>query len=284
MKVLWLLPESMNMEPCVATLPGEQFFYMRGCDAFPLEAIKQMVECTTPELIIYIGVSDGPFFPTADMIRALSWKSKIILFNCDAGCPGWAKGIKHYQENKCFDFIVNIDGNSQWERTHRDLTLWCPLDPSFYNHHVPKTVKFGWAGGLGSSDRQIMMRELGDHIAIMPRNESWGSYQQYANFLLSCRITLNMARSGSGLTLQRKNRVTEAGYAGCLLLEERGAPTSEWFELGLDYLDYGSSDEVIAIVNSLEPSDIDTMATRFQQKVLRLYSPHLFWEKIFANL
>ena len=283
LKVLWLVPTCMNMQPVVCTLPGENYFYMEAREDKADYLLIQKVDEVRPELIIYISVAAGPYFVKSETVRAMSAYAPVINFCCDAACPGWEPGLRYYYDNPCFEFTVNIDGNDNWLKGPRDLTLWCPLDPSFYKPKE-KTISLGWAGGLGSPDRNAMMTDLKDIITIMPRNEKWGSYNDYADFLSSCKITLNMAKSGSGLALQTKNRVREAGYAGCLLLEERGSPTERWFDIGEDYLDYGSSFEVRAIVASLDESDIVKMAKRFQEKVLRLYNPHLFWEKVLANL
>jgi hypothetical protein len=270
----------MNAEPIIATLPGERFDFSKNPDTDPHTKTLEKVEEVNPDLIIYMGSAAGPYFARADVLNQI--KAPIIHFCCDASCPGWDRGIMYYRETTPFAFTVNIDGNDNWLKGPRDLTMWCPLDPSFYRP-LPKVINFGWAGGLGP-EREQMISELADLIELFPRNEEYGSYHEYADFLSSCKITLNMAKSGSGLSLQTKNRVREAGYAKCLLLEERGAPTSNWFELGEDYLDYGSSAEAREIVTRVSDSMIDRISTNLQQKSLTLYSPKIFWDKVLSNL
>lgn len=281
MKVLWLYSGSMNCEPIASTLPGDLFDFSKNPEDDPHTKTLEKVEEVKPDLIIYAGAAEGPYFIKAETVSQM--KAPVIHFCCDASCPGWSPGLQYYRETVPFVFTVNIDGNDNWLKGPRDLTMWCPLDPSFYKP-LPKTIPFGWAGGLGSPDRKKMISEISDIVKVAPRNETWGSYHEYADFLSSCKITLNMARSGSGKSLQTKNRVREAGYAKCLLLEERGAPTSNWFTLGEDYLDYGSSSEVREIVSRVSDQTIERLAKNLQEKCLTLYSPKLFWDKVLSNL
>lgn len=286
MKILWLVPQSIHTEPIVSTLPGAVYNYLgKTTDpGFTPEIAHQgMVDVAAsyqPDLIIFVGIAEGPYFVKADIFRQM--KARVIHFCCDASCPGWEPGLKYYYDENCFALTVNIDGNGNWLQKKADLTLWCPLDPSFYKP-VPKTRWFGWAGGLGP-DRNRIISGFRDLIDIMPRNETYGSYQEYADFLSSCKITLNMAKSGSGRSLQTKNRVREAGYANCLLLEERGSPTSGWFTLGEDYLDYTDSAEVREIVTTLTDSKIEKMAKNLKEKTLNLYHPDLFWKRVLSGL
>jgi len=186
---------------------------------------------------------------------------------------------------------VNIDGNPNWTCGDNDLTLLSPTAPQFYQEPRPLTerpILFGFAGGYSSPSRATIINRLALDcgLVIPPRNERYGSYQDYANFLLNVRLVPNVPFSGSDNSRQVKGRVLESGLARCCLLEHDSSAAKDWFTPGVDYAEYSDVDDAVAKARWLldNPNVMQSMADNLHKRVMEEHSPKAFWGKVFAAI
>lgn len=284
MKILVLHTGDMNMEPIVSSLCG-----LKDHDVKVARLTSEVI-IRNPDKIVYIAVASGPLRPTIEALKKLKEFAPIVMICCDASCPDWWPLIEEYLSNECFSKIVNIDGGKNWPYAHayHCWTGLCPIDDRYYrkDHNYgrfqSRTVHCGFAGGDGSTDRQKLIKHLGIHLVKAPRNEEYGSYKEYADFMQQCKIVINMSKCGSGKADQVKARVVEAGMAHCLLLEQKGAATSNYFEPGVDYLEYESPEHALEIIEGLYDNDATmfTYAENLHKKVTTKYSAAMFWQQV----
>ena len=86
--------------------------------------------------------------------------------------------------------------------------------------------------------------------------------------------------------MQVKGRVVESGLAAAVLLETKGAPTSEWFRPGLDYLEYSDQFEAEQIIRRLEnePEATQAIGESLRARILAEHTPARFWAKVFERI
>ena len=100
------------------------------------------------------------------------------------------------------------------------------------------------------------------------------------------RIMPNFSQTGSYERMHVKGRVVEAGWAGTMLLEAEGSPAKDWFELGVDYLEYSTPLRAKELVEEYKdkPEESEAMGIRLHQKVVAEHSPQKFWGRIFDKI
>ena len=133
-----------------------------------------------------------------------------------------------------------------------------------------------------------LVRDCG--MVIKRREETWGSYQRYANFLMQCRIVADCALSAGGAVGRGpyartlKTRAIETGLAGACLLELRGCALNKWATEDVDYATYETPDEAVEVARDLmaNPDKAQAMAERFSKIVREKMSPRIFYEQIFT--
>jgi len=249
----------------------------------------------SPDIILYISTAGGPYLPTIKTFKTLRDITTIAQICCDASCPGWHPLIKQYKENECFDLIANLDGCENWPHDDKDLTLISPVDPRpylnasvNYDSFSSRPIHCGFCGGDGSQYRRDILYHLlmNSALRVKPREEKIGTYQKYADFMMRCKIVINMSLSGSGLSRQVKGRVVETALAGACLLEDNGSATSKWFIPGEDYIEYEGKHNALEIINSLYDNDITMFrcAENLRRKVMTEHSPKVIWNKVFSQL
>jgi hypothetical protein len=84
-------------------------------------------------------------------------------------------------------------------------------------------------------------------------------------------MVLNIAYTGSGGRFHVKGRVTEAGYAGALLLEPAMSPTRRWFPPH-SYMKYRDIDALIETIDTVGPEKIASCAESFSRIVREKYN------------
>ena len=259
-----------------------------------------------PDLIVYIGSRWGEL-PSMGTLGSMNKNVAPVVHLCsDAADHPWHDLLLDYAKAKCFALQVAIDGNKDWP-LHNDpngLTALTPFDPRRYpdpKPHAERDIHFGYSGSIGSAgnprkkrspsiryrivdecrrDGGMQIREREDHnVGLEDR-----TYQAYVDYLGRCRVTLNVPFSGTQAAMQVKGRVVEAGLAGCVLLEHRGAPTAYWFTPGVDYLEYDNAGHANQLAAALKPDESQAMAMRLRARVLAEHGPEAFWSRVLKRI
>lgn len=257
------------------------------------QMLYDRVKDAKPDLIVYVGSRWGLIPSIATLAQINSKVAPMVHFCSDAADYPWHDLLREYHDKGCFSLQVNIDGSSKWPGATTGLTLLTPVDPSHFpaviSDHKDRSVACGFAGNTGGgpvSRRTMILTELLEKRAIDMRVRSPlpFTYEGYCDYLTHCRISLNIAYSGSEQTMQVKGRVVESAIAGCCVLETKGSPTSEWFEPGVDYLEYESSGQAVAIINSLTVEETQGFADRLRAKVVDKHLPRMFWSTVMNRI
>ena len=248
-----------------------------------------------PDLIVYIGTRWGPQPSIVTLSRMTQKIAPTVHICSDAADMPWWDLLRTYHDRGVFTLQVAIDGSQKWPLASSHMTALTPVDASDYTHgdrpHAERTVMCGYAGntgGGGTSRRTILLIEFLEKklIDCRVRSPLPFTYPGYCAYLENCRISLNVAYSGTEAALQVKGRVVESALAGACLLETAGAPTSDWFQPGVDYLEYANSGEAEQIIRRLEnePAETQAMAQRLREKVMREHSLEAFWTRIIDRI
>lgn len=168
------------------------------------------------------------------------------------------------------------------------LTTLTPVDPSYFDGPQiafrDRPFRIGYAGNFGGWMRkaviEFMQTKFAGVFAPYQRDDHPNSYANYCEFLKYCQCVINVPFSGSNAAKQVKGRIVEAGWAGCAVLEWKGAPTKEWFP---DHIEYyaGLGDLEIAVDSILEGSEeVEEMARRHQELVRSQHAPAVIWGQV----
>lgn len=295
-RILWLAPSDMTTEATIAGLTQDRshMTVIHRYDKGPRPVDRSMLDiadATQPDLIVYLGQNGGPFVPAESTLARLKGKAPSVNLVFDGCDSTWTALLNQYARRDTFTLAVNIDGGMEWPGSERGLTLLTPVSPHFYANPPPlhaRPIDFGFAGGYASKSRADIINHLiaKAGLVIHPRNERYGSYQGYADFMKSCKIVPNVPFSGSDNATQVKGRVVEAGWASCCLLEHRSAPTDRWFRPEFDYITYSEPEEAAQIASWLveHPLEIAKFADRLHKRVVEEHSPSVFWAKVFKAI
>lgn len=247
-----------------------------------------------PNLIVYIGSRWGQMPSMAALAQMNSSLAPMVHICSDAADPPWWDLLQEYHYAGCFSVQVAIDGSKRWPLSDSQMTLLTPVDPLNFpplRPHTERTVAAGYAGNPGSgpgSKRTAVLSELlsARAIDLRIRSNLPFTYEAYCAYLATCRVSLNIAYSGTEQALQVKGRVIESGLAGCCLLDTAGSPTEDWFTPGVDYLTYSGSDDALRVIRMLanEPEVTQKYADNLRAKILAEHTPTTFWNRIFDRI
>lgn len=262
-----------------------------------------------PDFIVYIGSRWGEIVAIETLQQLNKNVAPMVHLCSDAADHPWWDLIEEYEAKGCFALQVAIDGNKRWplHGKPRGLTALTPFDPSRFglpSPHAERPVVFGYGGNLGgknqaegappekvSKRRRILDECIAGGLKVRVRDDEGtstftASYQDYADFNGRCRILLNVPFSGTQEHMQVKGRVVEAGMAGAVLLEHKGAPTADWFVPGEDYLEYDNAAHAVQIVQRLadKPDLTQAIGARLRAKVLGEHGPQQFWGRILERI
>lgn len=296
MRILWLSPSDMTTESVITGLDslGEHTAHVFRYDrcGFPVDrGMLDMADRMRPDVILYIGQNNRPFLAANDTFKRLKKIAPMVMLAFDASDRTWTDIMRSYCEEDCFTLMVNIDGCDDWPKREQDFTALTPTNPEFYREQIPlleRPIKFAFAGGYSSQSRREIVEYLAKHagLVIPPRNELYGSYQRYADFMCQTQIVLNVPWSGSDNASQVKGRVLEAGWAGCVLLDHESTAAKDWFRSGLDYVPYKTpSDAADAVTQLLSDQEwMQKLAVHHQRIVRVAHSPAVFWRNVFQRI
>lgn len=283
-KLLWLAPKSMNLEPIITSVPhvGIHWYDQTG-------DLVSICEGINPEVIAYVGTAGGAHMPSVETFRRLQEICPVILMCGDASDFGWHELLRLYDTERCFDLIVNFDGNRNWPGTQRGLTTLTPINPDFYHDRLSfndRPIELGFAGGGGHYGirKQIVEALKPFGLKVHDRDETYGSYAEYARFLKNCKITFNIPQSASGNASQVKGRVLEAGLAGTMLFEFANSVTGLWFSPKTHYT-FGTGD-IGSMIETIRygKDSLLWVAERLHSEVTEKYSADKIWASIFERI
>ncbi len=249
-----------------------------------------------PDLLVYIGARWGKQ-PSISALANLNNKVAPMVHICsDAGDPPWHDLLREYNSHGAFALQVSIDGSHKWPFADTQMTALTPVDPALFPPvlvpHRERTIILGYGGNPGGgpqSKRTIMLSQLLAHpdaLDIRMRSTLPHTYEAYCFYLAKLRMSLNVSFTGTEASMHVKGRVLESALAGACLLETRGSPSNYWFKPGLDYLEYSTAEEAMAIRERLknEPEESQAIADSLRRRVLAEHSPAVFWQRIFGRI
>jgi hypothetical protein len=213
----------------------------------------------------------------------------------DAADQPWFDLLREYHMAGCFTLQVAIDGSRKWPLSDSQMTALTPVDGVTFQHgdkpHAARGVMCGYAGnpgcGPGSKRTDLLVKLLeAKAIDMRARTNLPHTYEAFCDFLQNCRMSVNIAYSGTEAALQVKGRVLESALAGSLLLETADSPTRDWFTPGIDYLEYRSAADLTEIIESLrdKPDLTQRIAMSLRSRVMTEHSPERFWKRCFLRM
>lgn len=258
------------------------------------QLLYDLAKEAAPDFIAYIGSRWG-HQPSISTLARINEKIAPMAHICsDAADQPWWDLLREYHTCGAFSVQVAIDGSHKWPCAEANLTMLTPVDPALFGEpltHNLRGVRFGYAGNAGggpASRRTLVLCELLKHRAldIRIRSNLPYTYEAMCDYLANCRISLNIAYTGTEQHMHVKGRVIESGLAGCCLLETKGSPASYWFRPGVDYFEYGSAEEALAIVRDMRdyPHITEAMGLSLRKRVLDQHTPAKFWATIFDRV
>lgn len=300
MKILWLSPSDMVTEYMIGALEsvgaGHDIAVCRYDRLTPPvdRGMLDAVASEKPDIALYISQAGGPYCAGADTFRRIRDMTKSVHLCLDAADIGWTELLEDYARKECFSLTVACDGATagpvDWIGFH-------PVDPRPYltaRTHDLRPIALGTCGGFPYGLRRDVMRFLGDEcgLVIKPREEQYGSYRRYANFLMACRIVPDCALSAGGpsglgpYARTLKTRAIEVGLSGACLVELRGCALNRWADEEIDYATYETADEAVEVTKALldDPRRAAAMAENLSQVVREKMSPAVFFATVFERL
>ena len=259
----------------------------------PDQRILDAVDRESPDLVLYIGQAGGAHCASPDTFRRIRDKVPIALLCLDAYDIGWDKLLTEYREKACFTFTVACDGGCH-NPANVDWIGFHPVDPRPYAKQKPvleRPILLGTCGVFAGPRKVVfdrLVRNCG--MVVKPREEVYGSYQRYANFLMQCQIVFDCALSAGGddgrgpYARTLKTRAVEVGLAGACLLELEGCALGNWAKQDLHWASYASAEDAEEMVRNLLEDDTGILrdnALSLQRVVRQKMSPEIFWSRTF---
>ncbi len=245
-----------------------------------------------PDLVVYVGALSehhGKPVPHVSTLAKIGAKHLMVHVCFDGAEHYWFHRLQQYYDKGRFALQVNIDGVRTGPIGDRGLTLLCPVDVYDYDcvPHKQRPIQCGFSGGLHAGRPEFIF-PLAQRGALVyrPRNEQ-DEHANYRSFLAMCRVGFNHATTGGIIGgLHIKARVLECAASGCLVLESKGSPLSNWFVPDEDYLEYDSVDDAEAKIKWTRdnPGQTERMALQLREKIKQDHSPKVFWSQVFERL
>lgn len=306
MKILWLTPSDMVTEQYHGSLTyldyEPNYYWYDKHSSPPDQGMLSVVDQLRPDIVLYISQAGGPWCASPDTFRRIRDKAPLAHLCLDAFDIGFDPLLTEYREKGCFTFTVACDGGAH-NPANVDWIGFHPVDPRPYAKQKPvleRPILLGTCGGFPYGLRKEVFDRLVKNcgMVVKPREEVYGSYQRYANFLMQCQIVLDCALSAGGHNGQGpyartlKTRAVEVGLAGACLLELRGSALKNKAREGWDFMTYETAKEAEELVQHI--LDISRMpivdyfhrqdaGRRLQTIVHEKMNPEIFWNTVFER-
>ena len=259
------------------------------------EAANRLVD-DKPDVVVYRSTLNRERMLSDETLRWIKSKARLVLWCSESSSPHYADLLRHYRDERLFDLRVGTDGGSEaafQENLYDWATLW-PCDPDWYWptvqpdgkgeylwKHPEKDINLGFGGSIGDG-RRPLIQSFGDALTVRERKagngEEFDHYGSYAAWLMRCRAVVNDATLDGGYAV--KNRVIEAGLAGCLLFEIEGSPLPRWgFKAGQDYLVLEHNNPAAVALLPDYAEICARFGERLRHKVAEFH-PSKFWQQV----
>jgi hypothetical protein len=243
-----------------------------------------------PHIIVYIGACGGNVPSIALFKRLATQIAPIVHFCSDASDDPWWPWLLEYEKARCFNVQVALDGSKNWPLNGSGLSALTVVDPGFFKNggrrHTERTMPFGFAGNVTGGRNSLIKQLMATGLNVRVRDTGPTSYPGFAEYLCQCKVTVNFPWTGSGRHMHVKGRVLESAFAGVLLLEQRAAPTKEWFTPGVDYIEYddAASAKKLADHYAAHPEESQPIADSLARRVRAEHGPVQFWGRVFKRI
>jgi hypothetical protein len=255
------------------------------------EEIAEIVDVFRPTYIIILGAVTDHIKVESLALFQRYYNVKIIYLVPEASHPDWKAQL---DKLKSFvNLIVNLDGDYAWDPERKNYTTLAiygqkAYDIQKHNNWNDRPINVGFCGGMGSlqSSRKRLIDYLKslEILTTFPFIETCDTYNQYVDFMMSCKIVVNAAGSSDDKSKHVKGRLVEAGLAGCCLIEEEGSPISLWFEQG-SYFTFTTPEHCAQVIEYLlkNPEIAANAANKLYKQVREKYSPRKVWDEIITR-
>ncbi len=253
------------------------------------KGILQTAKDTKPDIIFYVGANAASGLPEHSTLKALRTIAPSVHLCWDATDAPWHVTLAAYKKDECFNLQVAMDGGVD---SPVDMATLTPIDQRPYKQHVlGRYRRCAFAGqnagcavrGNYQHPRWHVLTPLVKCKLVEYRERTDGSYSDYAAYLKSCKMLLNISHTGSGHAHHVKVRVAEAGMAGCALLEMREDPTRNWVPEECLFI-YDNVDDATSIIQSVTEEQIRNKAALLSAYIRSFYSPKAIYKSILVRL
>lgn len=299
MRILYLRTNSFQCDPHVGSIlqyaEGHPGIEVVVKDYFVSDVDNQITEWAAhhqPNVIIWLGVCGSVNQPRPLTFWLLRKSGiKTIMLCPEASHPDWDAVIETFRTQESFDLIVNLDGKAF---PYGMTTLAIYDQRPYAKAPIPwaeRKYDVGFCGGVGfiGTMRQKLISHFRNVKSCIfmefPFTERCGTYQDYADFMMNCRVIINSAGSSGDKSKHVKGRVIEAGLAGCALVEEEGSPIDEWFSQGTyELFSHPVQAEMLVLDLLANPERAQVQATKLFLEVREKYSPQKIWAQVLPTL
>lgn len=257
--------------------------HVYGGKGGPDREVHWAVETVQPDVVVWSGVCGGASMPRIGTLRWLRERARSAMICWDAGHEDWHPYLEEYKRLDTFDMVAAADGSFDWPRRKQDLPALCPINPEWYDAGagaVDRSVDLGFMGSFDDdSARGHLLAALGNAVTVKRRTGEPGAYKDYADFMLQCRATVNVAHSAGDGPMHVKARCVEAAWAGCMLFESRGSPLSKWL-WNHPYWDYDTAADIRALMRA---DGHEERCKEYGQRLREAMQPHHprhFWQQV----
>ena len=249
----------------------------------PDDMIRGLVLEHQPDVVVWSGVCGGESMPRFETLRALRAGYCSVMICWDAGHKDWHPYLAEYAKYDTFDLVCGVDGSFDWPRRKQDLPCLCPINPEWYDEPHEKTIDLGFCGSYDfDSVRGRTLAELGNHVTMLRRTGEPGPYKDYADFMLRCRATVNVANSAGDGAMHVKARCVEAAWAGCVLFESAGSPLSKWVPRDC-YREYQTPEDIRKVLTLKEWPNFARSYGEQLRHAMQPHHPRHFWQQVLGN-
>ena len=244
-----------------------------------------------PDVIMYIGAIRGQhdkFVPTVEELCRINHAAPMVHICSDSADPPWWPDLEAYDAAGAFRLQVGIDGCRDSPIARFGMVALTPVSPIYFQDTVwsARAHRCGFSGGIGCRESVLGPLRSEGLLTHFGEGSHPHTYEQVCIFYSSCQTIINDARTGSAMRRHVKGRFVEAGLAGAVIIEPSDSPARDWFEPGVDYLEWSEPGEAIRHVHASGPQSekYEGMAKKFHGKMLEQHAAAPFWARVFERM